>query len=181
MRVSLLLRRPLFVMAFVFSLFSFLAGQTENNSTYSRQTIRSPNRVLVKKTGQSQALSEPWVNLPSAPLVIKEYDRVMRLTNVSENTAVQYQLGCVTDGQYDLKIFSQNKPVKTLLPAYGHRNEVRESNIFILPKNLLNTCKKAKAKITVTGVTFENGRLWDGAESLRSKMPSPPVPARQDR
>jgi hypothetical protein len=137
-------------------------------------------KILNTKSVSPKRLSKTWVNLPSAPLIMEEYDSLMLLTNVSANKAVQYNLGCVAGEPQEFKVLSQHTPLRRSLAAYDPKNHTRESSIFVLPNDLLAACRKANARVAVTRVIFDGGKIWSGsrkpkgpAASAHIKAPSP--------
>lgn len=143
-----------------------LAATFFNIKVSAQNRDQKPRKKYVQSTAdnapvKNRPLSERWINLPSAPLIIKEQNRVMLLNNISAKKAVQYQLGCVSGAHHNLKVLFQNPPVKMSLVAYDPKSDISESNIFILPENILAACNKLNAKVAVTKVRFDDGNSWD--------------------
>lgn len=137
----------------------------------------TPQKKYIKKTSKTSAATkgqifEKWVNLPKAPLIINEHNRVTRLENVSSNRAVRYQLGCVTGERQAFKVLAEHPPVIKPFEAYNSKSNLRPSSVLVFPKDLLTRCQEVNAQIAVTRVTFDNGDSWNGAVSQKAEGPA---------
>ena len=118
----------------------------------------------ISANGQSQEISEYWINAQSTPvrIVVKRGSRPDRLDeffeNVSNGSVTSLKLGCVTNEQNGYEIVREEKEIEiNLSPMFSTESKT------LLPKGshggYLSICR-VPAKVTIVAVKFEDGAKW---------------------